>query len=142
MGLARAKGLAGRDLIYEPGLVPAADVLSCRDEKGRKEALPYSAPRSGVPSLGACLRRFAQDTSLCPVRTPGSLLGRFALALCLRVSLGLSKGARTTHVSRLSIHDVHGWTSAGGYRLPAYRRTRMSLCIAGGRTMYRDVQVS
>jgi hypothetical protein len=61
-----------------------------------KKLAPDSAPRSvlrcGVPSLAVWLRRFAEGTSLCLPRTRRSLLRRFALALRLHGSLGLSKG--------------------------------------------------
>jgi hypothetical protein len=68
------------------------------------------APKTGVPSLNACLKGFSDGTSLCRRRTPGSMPGRFAPAFRLRTSLGLSKGANknrrlTTNDSRLTVND-------------------------------------
>jgi len=77
-------------------LGPEADVLSYRDKKGRKETLPLTLRRqtSPVPSFRARLKGFADGTSMCRRRTPGSLPGRFAPAFRLRTSLGLRKGVK------------------------------------------------
>jgi adenosylmethionine-8-amino-7-oxononanoate aminotransferase len=59
----------------------------------KKTALTLRPHTSRLPSLAVWLRRFAEGTSLCLPRTRRSLLRRFALALRLHGSLGLSKGA-------------------------------------------------
>jgi hypothetical protein len=66
-----------------------------RQERTQRNAPPSLRPQtSRVPSLGTCLRRFAQGASLPLARTPGSLPGRFALVLRLRAALGLTKGTK------------------------------------------------